>query len=75
MQNDLFLEKIINELSELKTRQDSCDAELKAKQNSYDAEVLELKAVVGDLLKRNEKLEQEMLEIREGMVINRNIIY
>ena len=62
MQNDISLQKIINELSELKTRQDLCDAELKMRQNTCDAEVLELKAVVG-------KLEKEMLEIRESMVL------
>jgi exonuclease VII small subunit len=79
IQEESFMQSIMNEIMELKTRQNSCERykveleevvnKLKTRQHSYEAKVSELEAVVDDLQKRNEKLEQEILGIQENMVM------
>jgi peptidoglycan hydrolase CwlO-like protein len=57
IQEESFRKNIMNEITALKTRQNSCDKK-----------VSELQAVVDELQRQNYELKQEILEIRDDMV-------
>ncbi|XP_060608026.1 complement C1q tumor necrosis factor-related protein 3-like [Ruditapes philippinarum] len=58
-QEEYVVRNILNEITALKTRQNSCDKK-----------VSELEAVVDELQRRNDKLDQELLEMRDDKIIS-----
>ncbi|XP_060608025.1 uncharacterized protein LOC132760136 [Ruditapes philippinarum] len=79
IKEETFMQNIMNEITELKTRQTSCER-YKAKVAELEAAVVQLKtkqssyeAKVDDLQKRNGKLELKMLQIQHDMDSKRQI--
>jgi hypothetical protein len=61
IKEESILQSIMNEITELKTRQDSCDR--------HAAKNTEFEVIVAGLQKRNDELEKKILQIQAGMVL------